>query len=141
MLDFRLSKVEVVSLARKVLTSSGSSSWVLFTEEEGWRWESSSAQKALLYTDVRELFSPPSWYFSVYPTRRPLCSDGGPHFRLIESKLVFMTSRNEGSPGTGERHHYGQMSHCGGILWIIWQLLKILHNNHDYCIFHTIRRT
>lgn len=96
-------KVKVVSLARKVLILGGSSSWVLFTEERERRWERST----LLYCNrqqVRQLTSPPGWYFSVYPRRRPLRCKGGPHSRVRESKLRFMVFR-KGGPGTGEQHH------------------------------------
>lgn len=103
MLEFRLCKVKVVSLARKVLILGGSSSWVLFTEEKERWWE----RGIVLHCNrlqVRQLTNPPGWYFSVYPRRRPLHCKGGPHSRVRESKLRFMVLR-KGGPGTGKQDH------------------------------------
>lgn len=50
MLEFRFCKVKVVSLARKILTLGGSSSWVLFTEEKGLMMGKLLGKKALSFT-------------------------------------------------------------------------------------------
>lgn len=110
MLEFRLSKVKVVSLAEKVRTLGGSSSWVVFTREKGQREKDASAknQHVRIQQFACEIVCLPGWYFRVYPTRRPLCCNGGPHSRVRESKLGFIIFRKEGRPGTAKIHQYSQ---------------------------------